>query len=269
MTLARGHRWCIHLSRLRRLAAMPGDRITYVGHATVLVELDGTRLLTDPVLRAAIGHIRRISRPPDPALTADAVLISHAHYDHLDVKSLKLLPKGPLVVAPPGIARYVRRRTRHETLDAVEGERVHVGTIDVTVTEATHDDRRMPIGQPLGAVGYIAEGRRRVYFAGDTDLFDGMSDLAGTLDVALLPVWGWGPKVGEGHMDPERAARAAALLAPRVAVPIHWGTLASPRVWWRDDPAMPAREFERLVAVHAPGVQVRILAPGDSLALPV
>jgi len=248
---------------------MPGDTLTFVGHATVLVELDGTRLLTDPVLRPAIGHIRRISRPPPAGLSADAILISHAHYDHLDIKSLKALPEGPPIVAPPGIARYVRRRTRHETIDAVEGERVRIGTIDVLVTPATHDDRRTPVGQPLGAVGYIAEGRERVYFAGDTDLFDGMSELAdGRLDVALLPVWGWGPKVGEGHMDPERAAQAAALLRPRVAVPIHWGTLASPRVWWRDDPGMPAREFERLVGEHAPAVRVRILAPGQSLPLP-
>ena len=81
-------------------------------------------------------------------------------------------------------------------------------------------------------------------------------------------MWGWGPDVGPGHLDPEGAAKAAALLAPRIAIPIHWGTLASPRVWWRDDPGRPAREFERLVAVHAPGVAVRILAPGAAMPIP-
>ncbi len=110
-------------------------------------------------------------------------------------------------------------------------------------------------------------GSLRIYFAGDTDLFDGMRELAGTLDVALLPVWGWGPRVGPGHLDPERAARAAGLLRPRVAVPIHWGTYASPRAWWRSDPRLPAREFERFAAVHAPGVTVSILAPGQALTL--
>ena len=68
-------------------------------------------------------------------------------------------------------------------------------------------------------------------------------------------------------MDPERAAHAAARLAPRTVVPIHWGTLAGPRVWWRSDPAMPARAFAQRVAEDAPGVDVRILAPGERLAL--
>ena len=76
------------------------------------------------------------------------------------------------------------------------------------------------------------------------------------------------PTSGRGTWTPRRAAKAAALLAPRMAVPIHWGTLASPRVWWRHDPGLPAREFERLVEVHAPGVAVRILAPGAAMPIP-
>ena len=107
----------------------------------------------------------------------------------------------------------------------------------------------------------------RVSFFGDTDVFDSMGDLAQGLDVAMLPVWGWGPKVGPGHLDPERAARAAALIRPRIAVPIHWGTLARPGVWWRNDPAMPARRFTELVAEHAPDVAVQVLAPGERLEL--
>ena len=145
---------------------------------------------------------------------------------------------------------------------------MRVGNVDVVATTAVHDGSRMRWTEDLGAVGFVVEGSARVYFAGDTDIFDGMRGLAERIDVALLPVWGWGPDVGEGHLDPEGAAKAAALLAPRVAVPIHWGTLASPRVWWRDDADCPAREFERLVAVHAPGVGVRILAPGAAMPIP-
>ena len=78
---------------------------------------------------------------------------------------------------------------------------------------------------------------------------------------------GWGPKTGPGHMDPERAARAAALIAPKAAIPVHWGTYASPGVWWREDLELPAREFARLAAVHAPGVAVRTLSPGRSVEL--
>jgi len=247
---------------------MTADGITYVGHATTLIEVDGTRLLTDPVLMSRIGHIRRIAPPPRAGLHADAVLVSHAHHDHLDLRSLRRLPEDIPVVAPPGSAQIVRRWTRRRVIEAVAGERVQLGSVDVLVAPAEHDGRRLPVGPEMPAVAYVVEGSSRVAFFGDTDLFDGMGGLFGDLDVALLPIWGWGPRVGPGHLDPERAARAAALLAPRIVVPIHWGTLAGPRVWWRADPAEPARRFAGLVAAHAPDVTVRVLAPGERLALP-
>jgi L-ascorbate metabolism protein UlaG (beta-lactamase superfamily) len=239
-----------------------------VGHATTLIELDGTRLLTDPVLGARVLHIRRLVAVPGAPPRLDAILVSHAHYDHLDLPSLRDLPTGIPVLAPHGVASLVERRTGHVVTGVAPGDRVRVGSVDVVATKAVHDGRRMRYSRDLGAVGFLVEGSARVYFAGDTDVFDGMRELAEGIDVALLPVWGWGPDVGPGHLDPEGAARAAALLAPRVAVPIHWGTLASPRVWWRHDPGLPAREFERLVGVHAPGVAVRILAPGAAMPLP-
>lgn len=247
--------------------ALARGLLTYIGHATTLIEVDGTRLLTDPVLRARVAHIRRLVEVPSPP-RVDAVLISHAHHDHLDLPSLRGLPAGVRVLAPHRVADLVRRRTGHATTAIAPGDCVRVGTVDVIATEAVHDGRRLGFGRDLGAVGFLVEGAARVYFAGDTDVFDAMRGLAAGIDVALLPVWGWGPRVGTGHMDPEAAARAAALLEPRVAVPIHWGTLASPRVWWRDDPALPAREFERLAALHAPGVRVRILAPGAAMPIP-
>jgi L-ascorbate metabolism protein UlaG (beta-lactamase superfamily) len=242
--------------------------LTYVGHATTLIEVDGTRLLTDPVLGARVLHIRRLGASPGVPPRLDAILVSHAHYDHLDLPSLRQLPAAVPVIAPHDLANLVEQRTGHKVTGVAPGERVHVGNVDVLATPAVHDGTRLRFTRDLGAVGFMVEGTARVYFAGDTDVFDGMSELAGGIDVALLPVWGWGPDVGSGHLDPEGAARAAALLTPKVAVPIHWGTLASPRVWWRDDPGMPAREFERLVKVHAPSVAVRILAPGAAMPLP-
>jgi L-ascorbate metabolism protein UlaG (beta-lactamase superfamily) len=250
---------------LRRMSA---DGITYVGHATVLIEVDGTRLLTDPVLTARIGHIRRIAPPAPAGLRPEAILVTHAHHDHLDRRSLRQLPGDAAVVAPPGSAQVVRRWTRRRVIEAAAGTRVGVGAVDVLAVPAEHDGRRVPVGPKVPAVGYVVEGSSRVLFFGDTDLFGGMRELAGDLDVALLPIWGWGPRVGPGHLDPERAARATALLAPRVVVPVHWGTFARPRVWWRADPEAPARRFAGLVAELAPAVSVRILAPGDRLALP-
>jgi L-ascorbate metabolism protein UlaG (beta-lactamase superfamily) len=242
------------------------DCLTYVGHATTLIEVDGVALLTDPVLRDRIGHIPRIAPPVTRDLRPDAILVSHAHRDHLDLPSLRRLPSSVPAFAPPAVAEILRRQGRPVT-ELVPGSRVQVGALEITAVTAVHDGRRVPVGRARESIGFLVEGSVRVYFAGDTDLFDGMRGLAPGLDVALLPIWGWGPRLGPGHLDPEGAARAAGMLAPRLAIPIHWGTYAARGVPWRDDPGMPAREFERQAALHAPDTAVKILAPGGSAAL--
>jgi L-ascorbate metabolism protein UlaG (beta-lactamase superfamily) len=120
-----------------------------------------------------------------------------------------------------------------------------------------------------GAVGFVVEGKRRVYFAGDTELFPGMADLAEALDVALVPVSGWGPSLGAGHMDPAQAAEAIAMLRPRLGVPIHWGTFLPLGLGRRHAHLLhdPPREFAAHVATLAPATRVAILAPGSSLEL--
>jgi L-ascorbate metabolism protein UlaG (beta-lactamase superfamily) len=143
------------------------------------------------------------------------------------------------------------------------GDEVAVGAVRVSATPATHDARRRPLGPRADPIGFLASGTRSVYFAGDTDLFDAMEELRGSVTVALLPVWGWGARLGPGHLDPERAARAAALIAPEIAIPVHWGTFAPGWPGGRmTEPERPAREFERLAVRYAPSVEVRVLAPG-------
>jgi L-ascorbate metabolism protein UlaG (beta-lactamase superfamily) len=244
-------------------------RVTYIGHATVLVELDGVRLLTDPVLRRRLLHLRR-----DAAVSAgslddlDAVLISHAHWDHLDVPSLTQLGRGLQVVVPHGAGRILRRRRFADVVEVDVGETVDIGGVAVTATYAQHDAGRGPLGIDAPALGYRVTGSRRIYFAGDTDLFPAMAELA-PLDLALLPVAGWGPRLPPGHLDARRAAEALRLLEPRMAVPIHWGTysLLTKR---RPEPATaraPADEFRRLAAELAPASDVRVLALGETLDL--
>ncbi len=249
------------------------DRVTYVGHATVLAELGGVRLLTDPVLRGRVGPLRRHGARPTPGVTEnlDAVLISHLHHDHADLPSLRRLGRDVPLVVPAGTARFFRRRGFQALTELAPGESTRVGTATVTATEADHPSESR-FERDSRAVGFLLEGgRRRVYFAGDTDLFDGMEGLGGEggLDLALLPIWGWGPNIGAGHLNPERAARAAARLAPRIVVPIHWGTLyplGLARL--RPEPLRaPPREFTTQVGALAPGVEARVLAPGEATAL--
>jgi L-ascorbate metabolism protein UlaG (beta-lactamase superfamily) len=249
---------------------MPGQ-ITWIGHATVLIELDGVRLLTDPLLRNHLGHLRRHGPAPDPAALRDidAVLISHLHFDHLDVPSLRRLSRDVRLLVPRGAGGFLRRQGFPHAEELAAGDVAHVRGVAIAAVPAVHDRRRRPYagGPAADAIGFVVGAR--VYFAGDTDLFEAMAELRGT-EVALIPVWGWGPSLGEGHLDPPAAARAAALMRPRLAIPIHWGTfyprgLARYRAHRLAD---PPHEFAAEVAQLAPDVGVRVLTPGESLALP-
>jgi len=247
-------------------------RVTYVGHATVLVEIDGVRLLTDPVLRRRVGPLRRHGAPPDPRLTedVDAVLISHLHHDHADVPSLRRLSKSVPVLAAPGAGDFLARLGFGDVRELAPGDTDSVGNVRVTATEANHPPSGRRLERASQAIGFELAGQRRIYFAGDTDLFDGMEATGGgELDLALLPIWGWGTNIGAGHLDPERAARAAALLSPRAVVPIHWGTLyplGLARL--RPEPLRsPPRQFARWMRELAPQSELRVLAPGEATSL--
>lgn len=255
---------------------MGANRLTWLGHSTVLVEVGGARLLTDPLLRARIGPLRRHPPPPAAPGRLDGVLVSHAHLDHLDLPSLRALDPAAPVVVPRGASRMLRRLDR-DVRELAPGEELVLGPARVRAVPAVHDGRRWPLLAPAATLGYVVEGggRRpdgaglRVYFAGDTELFAGMADLAAGLDAALLPIWGWGSTLGPGHMDPSQAARALTLLRPALAVPIHWGTLLPLGLARRRASVLrePARTFAALAAATVPDVRIAVLDPGGSVAL--
>jgi L-ascorbate metabolism protein UlaG (beta-lactamase superfamily) len=247
-------------------------RVTWWGHSTVSIEDRGIRLLTDPLLRGRLGHLRRRrGRSPAPhEVKPDAVLISHLHADHLDVVSLRRLGGTAPLVVPRGAAAFLRQVApglARRCEEVSPGDEVKVGGVRIRAVPANHDAGRGPWSRHQApAVGYTVHGTRSAWFAGDTALFDEMAGL-GPLDLALVPVGGWGPTLGPGHLDPTAAVEAACRSKAGWAVPIHFGTFW-PIGFERVRPHMfhsPGHEFAALLADAAPDVQVRVLAPGDSL----
>ena len=126
------------------------EAFSYVGHATVLLEVGGARLLTDPMLGRGIGHIRRRVNEPriESLLPLDAVLVSHAHHDHLHPSSLRRVARDCPVVAPRGCGRMLRRSGVREIIEVEAGDRVSVAGIPIEAVPAVHDGRRYPVGRP-------------------------------------------------------------------------------------------------------------------------
>jgi L-ascorbate metabolism protein UlaG (beta-lactamase superfamily) len=201
----------------------------------------------------------------DPVAGVDAALVSHVHYDHLDLPSIGLLPRGTPIVVPAGAGRMLRRRGFREVVEVTEGDAIELHGVRVQAVHAEHVATRLPGGPRVPSLGYVLEGPPRIYFAGDTDIFDAMAGIGPGLDTALVPIAGWGARIPPGHLDPRRAAMALRLLRPRVAVPIHWGTYRP--FYDRGADAQPPADFTRLAAELAPEVEVRVLQVGDRLAL--
>jgi L-ascorbate metabolism protein UlaG (beta-lactamase superfamily) len=238
-------------------------RVTWLGPSTACIETSGARLLTDPVLRRRVGHLTRRAAAVDIEALGriDAILLSHVHRDHLDLPSLRRLSREIPIVTPRGAGALLDGR---KVMELAAGEECEVGGVAVRAVPAVHDVRRGRRTVP--ALGYVVSDG--IYFAGDTDLFPEMADLA-PLELALVPVWGWGPTLGEGHLDPRGGAQALRLLRPRVAVPIHWGTYfpVPLGLWGHHRLDEPPHEFARHAAELAPDVDVRILEPGEAIVL--
>ncbi|MCP3424280.1 MBL fold metallo-hydrolase [Nocardioides pinisoli] len=251
--------------------------LTWLGHASVVLDIDGVRLVADPLLRRHNGVLRRrggVHPEGDAWSRADAVLLSHLHHDHAEVASLRMLGEVPVLTAVDNAAWVTRKGLAGRGL--AEDEWVGVGgSGDVTVrlVPAVHESRPMP-HRPNAANGHLVRGPSGVvWLAGDTDLYPEMerlSELAGApVDVAVLPIGGWGPRLSPGHMGPSQAATACRLTGARWALPVHWRTLhvpagrMFPRGWM--DAAGP--RFEEAVAREAPSCRALVVDVGASVVL--
>lgn len=256
----------------------------YLGHSTVRVELAGLTVLTDPVLTDRVGPLRRVVPTPHPRSWSgvDLVLISHLHSDHLHLPSLRLLGPDVRIIVPRGAGAWLRSRGFRHVQEIAPGEEVAADDLRVSAVHAEHSGHRwgprLTHGPHVQAVGHLIEAPGcTVYVSGDTALFEGMELLGRRgIDVAVLPVWGWGPSLGPGHLDPADAAEATARLRPRIAVPVHWGTLsvrgatALPRLGTRMRTLLvqPPHAFATAVADRGLDTHVAVTRPGHPVVMP-
>lgn len=253
-------------------------RITYVGHATMLLEIGGTRMLTDPNFDDRLGFfLRRVSAPGialDALPKLDALLVTHAHADHLSFTSLRQLPRDVPLFAPPVVARWLARQGFPNALPLAPGEQATVGTVTLHAAEASHIGARYGVDRWRGAANmYLMETRERTaFFAGDTALTPRSTALVERvlhehqrrLDVALLPI-GHAPwwKVGfrRGHLTSADALELFERLTARYLVPYHWGTFNHVTANAYD----AITQLRLLVEAHHRRADVRILEPGTAL----
>jgi L-ascorbate metabolism protein UlaG (beta-lactamase superfamily) len=257
-------------------------RLTWWGHSTVLLEVEGVRVLTDPLLRDRIGALQRAAPLPAETLAdtdtpLDAVLISHLHHDHCDLPSLRRLSPA-VVVAPRGAGTWLSRHGVRGVEELRPGELLPLARgVTVTAVHAEHHGRREPWGPFAAPVGHVVEGHSScVWLAGDTALFPAMSQVAratraGRVDLAAVPIWGWGPTLGPGHLDPAQAAEAVVRVGAGAAVPVHWGTLhpAGFRRAMHAHLTAPgqlfARELQRRAAARGRPARAHVLRVGESV----
>ena len=200
--------------------------VTWWGHASATIEVGRATVAIDPLLSDRLAHLRRYTTsPPESAYEADVVLISHLHGDHLHRPSLRRFPRDTRIVVPRGGERLLAGLGSHRLLPASPGDTLSLAGLTITVLPATHDGRRGPHSllwaPPLGF--RVAGEGRSFWFPGDTELRQDMAEV-GRVDLALVPIGGWGPTLADGHMTPDDAAEAVRRVGATSAVPVHWGT---------------------------------------------
>lgn len=252
-------------------------RITYIGHATLLLELGGAKILTDPNFDPRLGRILpRVSAPGialDQLPALDAILLTHAHADHLSFDSLDRLPNDVPLLAPPVVAAWLRRLGYSQATDLPAGGEAHIRDVTIHAAAATHRGNRYGFDRWRSAANmYLLDAGETMFFAGDTALVPDTHSLVERmlwehrreLDLALLPIgyapW-WKPGFRRGHLTHEDALELFERLRAKVMVPYHWGTFRHVTSTAHD----AITRLRARLATHHLSAAVRIVEPGDSL----
>jgi N-acyl-phosphatidylethanolamine-hydrolysing phospholipase D len=212
------------------------SRITFINHASVLIQLDGTAILTDPIYTRSVGWIApRMQRPGiliENLPRIDVILLSHNDYDHLSMRTLRKLRRRnqSAVFVPSGDAKYARKAGYTDVHEMNHWDACELGGLQITCVPARHKSNRMPLQRTKKlCCGYVVQkDDKAVYFAGDTGYGEHFKEIAShfSLDVALLPIGAYKPYewFREIHLNPQTAVQAFIDLKAKLFVPIHWGT---------------------------------------------
>jgi L-ascorbate metabolism protein UlaG (beta-lactamase superfamily) len=258
-----------------RATPASGLRVTWLGHSSTLVEMDGQRILTDPMWSERVTPIRgmgprRWYPPPLPldALPAiDVVLISHDHYDHLDRATvLALDARGTRFIVPLGVGAHLEYWgiPAAHIVELDWWQRTRVGALEIVSTPARHASGRQLLDRDATLwCGYALVGaRHRVYYSGDTGLFPGMHDIGarlGPFDLTMIEIGQYSRGWPDWHIGPEQAVRAHQWVRGKIMLPVHWGLFALAFHGWTEP-------IERaLVAANAAGISLITPRPGQSV----
>ena len=265
---------CCDVDRLTRDDSH--STITWIGHASFLVQLGRQRVLLDPVFSERIGWLYPRHGPPgltaDQLPTIDVVCVSHNHYDHLDLPSIEALPRTATVIVPAGLGHIFVKREFARVVELEWWEGATIGGLRVTLVPACHwSKRRMfDTNRTLWGGFVLEDDEYSVYFAGDTAWFDGFAEIGRRfpgLDAALIPIGGYDPAwfMEHNHLNPEQAGRAFLDCGARTMIPMHWGCfalsdepLSEPverlKTWWHAVEPAPDRRLEVLAVGETFGI---------------